>query len=250
MREVLDVIYKKVDGQELSLDLFLPDYSSFQTFVFFHGGGLEGGDKGGANVFVKNLTDAGVAVVSADYRLYPTAKYPDFIEDSADAVAWTINNIGKYGESKKIIVGGSSAGGYLSMMLCFDGRWYEKAGVDASKIDGYFHNAGQPTNHYNVLRERGINSLRVMIDDSAPLYHIGEAESYPPMRFIVSEDGDLPNRYEQTMLTISAIKNFGYDQTKVSKVILKGGHCEQDRKIDENGNSVLGTLILDFIQAI
>ena len=86
MREVLDVIYKKVDGQELSLDLFLPDYSSFQTFVFFHGGGLEGGDKGGANVFVKNLTDAGVAVVSADYRLYPTAKYPDFIEESAGAI--------------------------------------------------------------------------------------------------------------------------------------------------------------------
>jgi hypothetical protein len=53
----------------------------------------------------------------------------------------------------------------------------------------------------NVLRERGIDSHRVIIDDSAPLYHIEPNKNYPPMLITVS-DNDIPNRYEQVMLLI------------------------------------------------
>ena len=44
----------------------------------------------------------GIAVASADYRMYPSAKYPDFIEDAAEAVHWVSENIGRYGNCKKL----------------------------------------------------------------------------------------------------------------------------------------------------
>lgn len=65
-------------------------------------------------------------------------------------------------------MGGSSAGGYLSMMLCFDKKYYEAVGVSPSDISGCVHDAGQPTVHFKVLKERGIDSRRIIIDESAP----------------------------------------------------------------------------------
>ena len=178
--------------------------------------------------------------------MYPSAKYPEFIEDAAAAVSWTCNNIGRYGKCGKIYIGGSSAGGYLSMMLCFDDRWLSANGLSPNDFAGYVHTAGQPTVHFNVLREQNIDSRKVIIDEKAPLYHIGDAREYPPMLFIVS-DNDMKNRYEQTMLIISTLKHFEYDTNKISLKVMSGEHTEYVRQSDDNGDRVYGKLIYDFI---
>lgn len=144
-----------------------------------------------------------------------------------------------------IYVGGSSAGGYLSQMLCFDEKWLAKYNIKPCDITGFIHDAGQPTCHFNVLKERGIDSRRVIIDDSAPLYHIGEADEYPPMLIIVS-DNDMKNRYEQTMLLESTLKHFGHTE-KVQLKIMNGTHCAYVNKVDQDGESVFGKLVLSFI---
>ena len=100
------------------------------------------------------------------------------------------------------------------MMLCFDRRWLSAVGIDLSEISGYFHDAGQPTAHFNVLKYSGVDRRRVIVDETAPLYHIGVEESYPKMAFIVS-DNDMKNRYEQTMLVLGTLRHFGYDMDKV-----------------------------------
>ena len=109
MREVKGIAYAA--HPECLLDLYLPTAEHFPVFIYFHGGGIEEGSRAGVECFIEELTKAGIAVVSADYRMYPTAKYPEFIEDSAAAVAWVKNNIGEYGVCDGIFVGGSSAGG-------------------------------------------------------------------------------------------------------------------------------------------
>ena len=234
-----------------ALDLYLPDTNEFDLFVYFHGGGLEAGDKTAVptQLCAPYLTERGIALASCNYRMYPDAKYPDFVRDAAAAVYWLSHHINEYGNCRRIFVGGSSAGGYLSMMLCFDGRWYAECGVLGMPISGYFHDAGQPTCHFNVLRERGIDSRRVIIDDSAPLYHIGAAESYPPMMLIVS-DNDMKNRFEQIELVRSTLRHFGYDEDKIFYRLMHGKHCAYCKTADENGEPVLGKLILDFIQSV
>jgi acetyl esterase/lipase len=60
-------------------------------------------------------------VISIDYRLAPETKLPAIIEDVQDAFRWirkqgpTLLNI----DVKKLIVGGGSAGGYLTLMTGF-----------------------------------------------------------------------------------------------------------------------------------
>jgi acetyl esterase/lipase len=231
------------------LDLYLPDSPSFDLFVYFHGGGLEGGDKSGSatRINAPYLAENGIAVASCNYRMYPEASYPDFVKDAAEALRWLSDHIAQYGRCDRLFVGGSSAGAYLSMMLCFDKRWYAESGFSLP-VAGYFHDAGQPTCHYNVLRERGIDPRRVMIDDSAPLYHVDSA-NYPPMCFVVS-DNDMHGRLEQTVLTLATLRHFGYDERKLTYHLMHGKHCAYCKQTDEQGVPILGKMILGWIKSI
>lgn len=228
-----------------SLDLHLPDSEEFPLFIYFHGGGLESGDKGTETVLYEYLVSNKIAVVTANYQMYPDAKYPDYLFDAAEVVGWVIKNISDYGNVTGIYIGGSSAGGYISQMLCFDKQWLESVGVDISDISGYIHDAGQPTCHFNILKERGMDFRRVIIDETAPIYHIQSNMPYPRMLLIVS-DNDMQNRYEQTILLKSTLEHFGY-LNKAALKVMSGTHCAYVNATDENGESILGKLVKDFI---
>ena len=169
--------------------------------------------------------------------------------NAAAVVAWAFENMDKYGEVQGIYAGGSSAGGYLSMMLCFDDRWLGKHGISPIQLKGFVHDAGQPTTHFNVLRERGMDHRRVVVDEAAPLYHIGEDPAYPPMRFIVS-DNDMKCRYEQTLVVLETMKYLEYPMDNVSLRVMHGGHCHYCSKMDENGESVFAQMIRDFVESV
>lgn len=247
MKKITDIFYGSNENQ--CLDIYLPDCAEFSVFVYFHGGGIELGDKSEQKLMCEYLCERGVAVVNANYRMYPEASYPDFLEDAASAIAWAFENMKNYGKVKGIYVGGSSAGGYISQMLCFDNRWLAEFGISPIQIAGFVHDAGQPTAHFNVLKYRGIDSRRVIVDETAPLYHIGEAAEYSPMLIIVS-DNDMENRYEQTTLLISTLKHFGYEGERVKLQIMNGKHCAYVNAADEKGDSVFGKLIYDFIKGV
>lgn len=247
MRIFKDINYGEY--KEELLDIYLPDEGSkFSVFVYFHGGGLENGSK--EEAFIPGLVEKGIAVVSANYRMYMNAKYPEFIEDAAEAVAWVKNNIENYCGVKNIYVGGSSAGGYLSMMLCFDDKYLKKHNLSNADIAGYLHDAGQPTTHFNVLRERGLDTRRIIVDEASPMFFIEEGKEYPPMEFIVS-DKDMQNRYEQTMLMVSTLKHFGKDMSKITLSVQKNSkHCEYVNKVDDDGNFVFASMIESFIKRL
>ncbi len=180
--------------------------------------------------------------------MYPDAKFPEFIEDSAKAVAWVKNNIDSYGKCTHIFVGGSSAGGYLTQMLCFNKDYLGNYGIDADTIDGYFMDAGQPTSHFNILRERGIDSRRVIVDETAPLYFINGEREYPPIKIIVS-DRDMTCRLEQTKLLVATLAHFEHNTDKIDFEIVKNStHCEYLGKTDSEGNSIFSDMIYKFIK--
>ena len=247
MRIVNDIVYGYENEAAQRLDVWLPDNNEFYAVVFIHGGGLEGGDKAHDEGHFSYLVSQGYAVVAPNYRMYPDARYPEYVEDSAKAVAWAFEHMKEYGNCKGIIVGGSSAGGYLSMMLCFDGRWLEPYGIKPTDIKAWLHIAGQPTCHFNYLKyERKLNPNRVIVDETSPLYHVGEVGKYSPMLFVVSHN-DMKNRYEQTMLVLSAMKHFGHEK-KTSLKIFEGTHCQYHKQSDENGNNILGIAECEFLE--
>ena len=134
------------------------------------------------------------------------------------------------------------------MMLCFDPKYLGRHGLKPWDIRGYVHDAGQPTAHFNVLREQGVDTKRVIVDETAPLYHVGAYGNECSRMLFLLSDNDMPNRYEQTMLMLSTLKYFDYDQEKISWKLMHGKHCAYVRAWDENGESVFGGIIFDFIQ--
>ncbi len=243
MRKISDISYGPHELQKL--DLYLPDGESFDLFVYFHGGGFKDGDKARQSWIYEYLACHGIAAASVNYRMYPDAKYPDFIEDCASAVAFAREDAKKYGAVKKTFVGGSSAGGYASMLLCFNYELLGAHGISPEEMGGFFHDAGQPTSHFNVLVEKGYDNRRIIVDETAPLYYIEGGKNYPPMQFIVS-DNDIPNRYEQTMLVLSTLKHFEYDESHISHKLMHSTHTAY-RGWMEDGESVYGRMIAEFI---
>ena len=240
----------------LGLELHLPDDGAFPLFIYFHGGGLTGGGVTACRNFAETLASRGIGVLGVQYHLYPKdgcgdVHYPMYIDDCAAAISWARRHIAEYGECTGIYAGGSSAGGYISMMLCFDKTHLAKYGIAPTDLAGFVHDAGQPTTHFNVLaKEYGLDHRRVIVDERAPLYHIGKDKAYPPMIFFVS-DHDMENRLEQTELMLSTLRHFGHtEETGIFYKLLEGTHNETFFKKDENGDSLLGLHIHQFIQMI
>lgn len=240
MKELLNIVYDETHPSSCSLDMYLPDTDSpCPVFIFFHGGGIEGGNKD-VSEDLKNLTSQKIALVSVEYRMYPDAKYPEFIEDAANA----INFVKKYGETNKlfseIFVGGSSAGAYLALMNYFDSRYLGKYGISPNSITGWIFDAGQPTVHFNVLRERGLDSRLVRIDEAAPIYFVDHDidSSYQSNQLFITAENDIANRFEQTKLLLKTMEQYNYDMSKIDFKLMKGcTHCSYP----------IGDIISDFI---
>lgn len=249
MNVIKDIPYGHTPHPDRVLDMYLPEEKSFPVFIYFHGGGLEFGDKIDGELLASYMVPRGVALISANYRMYPEAVYPEFFMDAAACVAWVKNHISEYGDCTGIYVGGSSAGGNISMMLCYDKRFLAPYRIDPLDIKGYVQDAGQPTVHYNILRERGIDQKKIIVDDSCALYHVGEAEKLSHQLFIYS-DNDMENRPEQTVLMLSTLKHYRYDPEKIRVTMMHGTHCEYVGKKDENGDSILGKMIYEFVSDV
>ena len=243
MRIIKDIPYGP-HPQNL-LDLYLPDSDKYDLVLYMRGGYLERGSKDNNTHIFTYLAQQGIASATIDYRMYPTAHYPDFVWDAAAAAAWLKMNQDLLEGCQRIFISGSSAGAYLSLMLCFDSRYLGELGLKNTDFAGFFHDAGQPTCHTSVLKKLGLDGRRLIVDEHAPLYHVGLQEEYPPMHFVVSDD-DIPGRYEQTMLMLSTLRHFGHHATVE---VRQGGHCHYVGATDEGG-SVLGQMIEAFVKSV
>lgn len=196
-------------AERCKLDIYYPtDKKDCPVVVWYHGGGLEGGNKHLPN----ELVNAGYVVVSPNYRLLPKCTIDECVDDAAAALAWTFNNIEAYnGSAKKIVVSGHSAGGYLTDLLGLDKTWLAKYELDPDSIVALFPFSGQCITHYNVRREQGIKPLDPTIDKYAPLAHL-RADA-PPI-FVISGDREteLYGRYEEQAYFWRMLKLVGHKQ--------------------------------------
>jgi acetyl esterase/lipase len=132
-------------GPRLKLDIYRPNQAAgaAPVVVFFYGGNWSSGERADYAFVGRALAARGMVVVIPDYRLYPEVKYPDFLDDSAQAVAWTAKHIGTYGGNPaRVFVMGHSAGGYNAAMMALDASWLNKYGIAPARLAGWIGLAG------------------------------------------------------------------------------------------------------------
>jgi acetyl esterase/lipase len=102
--------------------------------VFFYGGSWDSGAKGMYAFVGQALAQQGYVAVVADYRLYPAARWPTFLQDCALATRWARDHAGDYGgDVSRLALMGHSAGAYNAVDLALDGRWLRAVGLDPDR---------------------------------------------------------------------------------------------------------------------
>src|SRR5206468_530267 len=125
-----DLVYKRINGRALTLDLYCPQKASgpLPVILWIHGGGWSKGRKEQHSPAISFLND-GYAVASIEYRLSGEAPFPAQIEDCKAAVRWLRANAAKYNlDADRIGAWGHSAGGHLSALLGTSGGVQELEG--------------------------------------------------------------------------------------------------------------------------
>jgi acetyl esterase/lipase len=132
-------------AHQLALDVHRPAPSATRppVVVFLHGGSWRDGDREGYRFVGQRLAQAGALVLVPDYRKAPGNAFPDFMYDTARAVAWARDNAGRLGgDPSKVFVMGHSAGAHIVALLATDARYLASVGMAPRDLAGVVALAG------------------------------------------------------------------------------------------------------------
>lgn len=88
------------------------------VILLVHGGGWATGSKWTMDRHARQLAKKGFAAVSINYRLAPSSKFPDQVDDVRSALVWITENAKSYGfDTDRVGLYGYSAGGHLVSLV-------------------------------------------------------------------------------------------------------------------------------------
>lgn len=143
------------------LDLYRPsgrDGESLSTVLFLYGGSWKRGSRVGYRFAGAALARRGFEVAVADYRLYPQATFPAFVEDAARATAWLAERRGR-----PVHLVGHSAGAHSAALLALDPRYLDAAGIGRAALGRFVGLAGPYAFH--PLQVRSVRAVFASVDD-------------------------------------------------------------------------------------
>jgi acetyl esterase/lipase len=187
-------------GARNKLDIYRPANATAASpvVVFFYGGNWTTGERRDYAFVGRALAARGIVVVIPDYRLYPEVRYPDFLDDSAQAVAWTARQISRYGgDPARLFVMGHSAGAYNAAMVALDPRWLGKQGIATASLAGWIGLAG-PYDFIPIVNPttRPVFHFPNTPAESQPVNHVGSTKL--PALLIAARKDSLVNPERNT----------------------------------------------------
>jgi acetyl esterase/lipase len=113
-----NVVFASPGGHDLRMDLYVPKSAHPVPVVMWIFGGCWRFGSKSYHVNVRDLTSAGIAVASIQYRTSNIAVYPAQLDDCRAALQWLRENGARYGlDPQRIGASGESAGGHLATLL-------------------------------------------------------------------------------------------------------------------------------------
>lgn len=220
VKKTADIPY--ADGQRKKLDIYTPEKldGPAPVVMFIYGGSWRAGDKFEYEFAGRALAAAGFVTVIADYRLWPEVKYPEFLEDNAQAMRWIQDNISLYdGDPKRFFLAGHSAGAYNAVMLGLDSSFRREYDV-TMPIRGIAGISG-PYNfypfEYDQVRDtfgpapspEGTQPINLVTTDAPPIF-LASGTSDPIVRVQNSEALAKKLREQGIWVTEKYYEGFGH----------------------------------------
>ncbi|MBB3107876.1 acetyl esterase/lipase [Psychrobacter luti] len=142
----LDIYYPKpltkaMKSKNVTDDNAIND--SYPMVVFVHGGSWESGNKDEYAFVGQSLAQAGYVTAVINYRKAPEHVYPDYVQDAAQAIAWSYNNAKSlHADPKRLAVIGHSAGAFNAVAAVANEDFLAPYGVKPKDIAAVIGIAG------------------------------------------------------------------------------------------------------------
>lgn len=123
INQISNVVYEQVPMRgypnvAMKMDILQPKSDKkLPAIVYVTGGGFINANKDNGIQLRMHLAQAGYVVSSIEYRVAPTAKFPQPLEDVKSAIRYLKAHADRYGiDPDRVGIVGGSAGGYLTAM--------------------------------------------------------------------------------------------------------------------------------------
>jgi len=279
---IKDIVYKTVDGEELQLDLILPDgkfyKDGFPVIFVFHGGGWVAGNRfmNFNEAKFKELefyTSRGIGLVNVSYRFANPEKnltVKDCVIDCFDAARFIVKNADKYGiDTSRMASYGHSVGGYMALMLAvapnekFKGdeelskyNFKLKCAAPYSGLASFLNPADEDSNEFYKNR----HNVKTVMGGKTPAENKELARSvsalylmerdHSPLLVMHGELDDL-SPCKTSELLFDKARSLGWGGEKMTLIIVKGGDhglgVEAARPMREQGEAMRKDYILRFL---
>jgi len=159
--------------------------ASRPLILYFHGGGFVLGNLDLGNWICGSVAArVGAVVVSVEYRLAPTHRFPAAVEDCSAALDWAAQHAAELGATGPIGVMGESAGGTLAAVSCLVAR--DRGGPQVSHQALIYPATDMTTEH------------KTTAGPSTPFLSDAEIAAYH--RLYLGPDGDAANPWASPLL--------------------------------------------------
>ncbi len=190
-----------------SLDIYAPaDLSNAPVMVYVHGGAWVAGNKRAVHAKPAHFNGLGMVFVSVDYRLVPTVRVEDQLQDIDRALGWIASNIGRFGgNSREIWLMGHSAGAHLVTQATLAPGPQTRALIDAGALRGVIANDTRAYDIPRIAKSAPGGTLpklyaRVFGPDPgrwtslSPIYRITPGQTIPDFLVLHSGQGNAAQR--------------------------------------------------------
>ncbi|MFN5085681.1 MAG: alpha/beta hydrolase [Novosphingobium sp.] len=191
------------------LDVIAPNAPGpHPVLVFIHGGGWHSGRPEDYHFIGRTFARAGYVVVLPGYRLGPEGIYPHMLEDGAAAVAWTAQNIARFGgDPDQVVLMGHSAGAHTVAMLGLERQWLGRQGLRDGFVKGVVGLSG-PYAFYPFHSDSARNAFG-HVEDPAITQPISFARSDAPPMLLLTGDADTTVKPRNSKVMAKALTDKG-----------------------------------------
>jgi acetyl esterase/lipase len=207
-KDITYVTGRPEDEVKHRLDVYAPKSGApSPVFLFVHGGAWRFGDKMIYPSFGQRIAREGIVTVIPNYRLAPKGPWPAQAEDVAAAFAWTVRHIAEFGgDTNRIFIGGHSAGGHLTSLITFNGRYLEPFHLSPALIRGVISLSGVYNLDFGDAMASVFGTDREVRRGASPQFFVKS----PAPRFLVTYcEWDYPTLPGQAKLFHAALRRAG-----------------------------------------